>query len=316
MESTHYTTEFWVDETPDTVFAAILNVPGYWTIDGDTAQQGDEFVHRHEGALYSRFRVAEVVPGQRVVWQVLVSHLDFVAEHDEWTGTRVLFEVNPKDGGTRLRFTHEGLSPAKECWTACSRGWDDVINQNLKNLITGHTPGERRSTMLDTTALRNAYRTLLDAAATVADAGYATPAPPPGEWNADQILAHIALVNAATITTVSSAASGHITTYDNRLAQDPWTLEHVIALAGGNQGLRERIRLQADALCALGGPMLSEAELDTLVPALLVSNSTVLVDQPVPLRDLITGLAEVELPGHTQQLLALLPEAAKAASAT
>jgi hypothetical protein len=32
----------------------------------------------------------------------------------------------------------------------------------------------------------------------------------------------------------------------------------------------------------------------------------VLLDQPVPLRDLIGGLAAVELPGHTEQLLALL----------
>ena len=54
--------------------------------------------------------------------------------------------------------------------------------------------------------------------------------------------------------------------------------------------------------------MLSEAELDTLVPTLLLSNGTVLVDQPMPLRDLVTGLAEAELPGHTKQLLALLPD--------
>ncbi|MQA98292.1 MAG: hypothetical protein GEV11_28205 [Streptosporangiales bacterium] len=155
---------------------------------------------------------------------------------------------------------------------------------------------------------------MLDAGATVADAGHATPAPPPGEWNADEILAHLTLVNAATITAVTSAASGHITTYDNRISQDAYTLERVIGLAGGNKGLQERIRLQADALCALSGPTLSEAELDTLVPALLVSNGTVLVDQLVPLRDLITGLAEVELPGHTRQLLALLPDKARAAA--
>jgi hypothetical protein len=52
--------------------------------------------------------------------------------------------------------------------------------------------------------------------------------------------------------------------------------------------------------------MLGEAELDTLLPTLLLSNSEVLVDQPVPLRDLITGLAEVEIPGHTKQILALM----------
>ncbi|NKZ05769.1 hypothetical protein [Actinomadura latina] len=164
--------------------------------------------------------------------------------------------------------------------------------------------------MLDTAPLRDAYRALLDAAATVPGSGAA----PPGEWNADQILAHIVLINAATITAVSSAATGTITTYDNRLAQDAWTIDRVITLAGGNAGLRDRIRLQADALCALGGPMLSETELDTPVPTLLLSNGKVMVDQPMPLRDLITGLAKAELPGHTSQLLALRPDHAAVAS--
>jgi hypothetical protein len=162
---------------------------------------------------------------------------------------------------------------------------------------------------MDTTSLARAYRALLDAAATSADSADPSPIPPAGEWTADQILAHVALVNAATITAVSSVASATITTYDNRIASDTWTIERVIALAGGNAGLRDRIRLQGDALCALGGPMLSEAELDTAVPTLLTSNGVGLVDQPVPLRDLITGLAEVELPGHTKQLLALLADA-------
>ena len=170
--------------------------------------------------------------------------------------------------------------------------------------------------MLDTAPLRDAYRVLLDAAATVADSGGAnfggadfgdtSPVPPIGEWNAEQILAHVAIVNATTIATVSSIASGANPTYDNRMALDTWTIERVIARAGGNAGLRDRIGLQGEALCALGGPMLSQAELDTLVPTLLLSNGTVLVDQPMPLRDLITGLAEAELPGHAKQLLALL----------
>ncbi|MGW6140386.1 hypothetical protein ACWFRM_37225 [Streptomyces sp. NPDC055144] len=164
--------------------------------------------------------------------------------------------------------------------------------------------------MVDTISLRDAYRTLLDAASTVAGSGDTSPVPPTGEWNADQILAHVAIVNATTIATVSAASTGAPTTYDTRTAHDIWTIEHVIALAGGNAGLRERIRLQADALCALGGPMLSETELDTPVPALLLSHDKVLVNQPLALRDLITGLTDAELPGHTRQLLALLPQPA------
>jgi hypothetical protein len=158
---------------------------------------------------------------------------------------------------------------------------------------------------MDTTPLRDAYRALLDAAATVAAVADTSPAPPAGEWNADQILAHVSIINAATIAAASCVASGANTTYDNRTALDTWTIERVIALAGSNAGLRERIRSQGDALAALA-PILSEAELDTLVPALLLSNGKVLVDQPLQLRDIITGLAEVELPGHTKQLLALV----------
>jgi hypothetical protein len=159
---------------------------------------------------------------------------------------------------------------------------------------------------MDTAPLRAAYRALLEAADTVAESGGAK-SPPAGEWNADQILAHVAILTAATIAAASDVASGANTTYDNRLAQDSWTIHRLIANAGGNAGLRERIRVQGETLCTLGGQALSEAELDTLVPTLLLSKDKVMVDQPVRLRDLVTGLADAELPGHTKQLLALLP---------
>ena len=105
---------------------------------------------------------------------------------------------------------------------------------------------------MDTTPLRDAYRALLEAAATVAAPAPDRPAgrrmerrPDPGARR---------LVNAATIAAVVPRASGAVTTYDNRMAHDTWTIGRVIALAGGNAGLRERVRLQGDALCALGGP--------------------------------------------------------------
>jgi hypothetical protein len=153
---------------------------------------------------------------------------------------------------------------------------------------------------VDTAPLRDAYRALLDAADTVADGACA---PPAGEWDADRVLAHVSLIGAATIAAASSVAAGACPTYDNRIAQDTAALDRTIALAGA--GLRERIRLQGEALCAIGGPALSDAELDTPVPTRLVSHGEVLVDQPLPLRDILSGLAGAELPGHTRQLLAL-----------
>ncbi|MGH3730886.1 MAG: hypothetical protein ACRDTU_19360 [Micromonosporaceae bacterium] len=146
---------------------------------------------------------------------------------------------------------------------------------------------------MNTNPLRQAYDALL--------ATDPRPVPPPGEWDTGQILAHVCLVSAATISTVAAVASGAISTYDNRLSQDPWTLDRVIALAGDEAGLRERIRAQGEALCALAA-VLSVAELATKVPALLLSNGTCLVDQPLSVGDILAGLADVELPGHTKQL--------------
>lgn len=82
---------------------------------------------------------------------------------------------------------------------------------------------------MDTTALDKAYADLLDAADTVGGGD----APPPGEWNAGQVLAHVVLVTAATVVTASTLAAGVVATYDNRLAQDTWTLDHLIAITGG-----------------------------------------------------------------------------------
>ena len=103
---------------------------------------------------------------------------------------------------------------------------------------------------MDTTALSAAYDDLLEAARAVHASDH-EPTPPAGEWNADQILAHVVLLNAATVSAACSVTSGTVATYDNRLSQDAWTIDRTIALAGGNDGLRSRIRLQADALCAI-----------------------------------------------------------------
>jgi len=158
---------------------------------------------------------------------------------------------------------------------------------------------------MDTTALSAAYDDLLETARTVSAADYER-TPPPGEWNADQILAHLVLLNAATISAACSVTSGAVATYDNRLAQDTWTIDRTMSLAGGSDGMRSQIRRQADALCAIVST-LSDTELATPIPTLLISNDALLVDDRVPLAVLIDGLAGNELPGHADQLRTLLP---------
>jgi len=163
---------------------------------------------------------------------------------------------------------------------------------------------------MDSTPLRLAYAALLEAAETVAQAGTDT-APPPGEWNADQLLAHIVSVDAGILAAACSVAAGGHATYDNRLSLDLWNLARISERAGDQARLRQRIGVQGEALCALA-EQLSEDELTQPIPTLLMSGGTLVVDQPVPLGDLIAGLAADHLPRHARQLLALLPQDAPA----
>jgi hypothetical protein len=163
---------------------------------------------------------------------------------------------------------------------------------------------------MDTTSLRLAYGRLLDAADRVTGPGTHHP-PPPGEWDASQLLAHLVLVDAGVLAVAWSVAAGGRPDFDNRSSLDAGSLARIEQRFGGPVPLRERIRTQGDALCALAEE-LTDDELDQLVPTLLQSGDTVLVDAPLPLRDLLAGLAEDHLPRHTDQLLALLAPATPA----
>lgn len=140
----HLTARISVSHTPDEVFAAITNVRGWWSenIIGATAAADDEFVFYEagDGIRFSRFRLTEVVPGRRVVWHVVDSYLIFIEDHDEWTDTRVIFDISAGSDGTTVHFTHEGLTAADSaCFEACSRGWTFYITESLPRLIATGT---------------------------------------------------------------------------------------------------------------------------------------------------------------------------------
>ncbi|MCP2244498.1 SRPBCC family protein [Lentzea aerocolonigenes] len=133
-----YSTSYTVEQSPDEVYAAVLDVRSWWTgeVEGGTDEEGAEFTYRHPPQHYSRQRVTELEPGRRVVWRVTDSHLSFVSVPDEWTGSEIVFDIAAVDGGTELRFTHVGLVPDVECFGACSTGWLHYVGGSLHSLIT------------------------------------------------------------------------------------------------------------------------------------------------------------------------------------
>lgn len=129
---------FLLDQSPEKVFTAVNNVRGWWSAktEGNTQQEGDEFIYRHKDMHYSKHKLTAVIPNKKVVWLVTDSSLSFLKQKkDEWTGTEVIFDIAKEGDKTRLTFTHIGLYPEVECYEACKGGWSYYLHESLLPLI-------------------------------------------------------------------------------------------------------------------------------------------------------------------------------------
>lgn len=135
-----YITTISVDLKPLDAFAIINNVRGWWTgrpgIEGNTGNIGDEFSYCYVPHHYSKQRIEELIPGKKIVWVVLECSINFVKDKNEWRGTKIVFDLNQNGDSTEVRFTHFGLVPEIECYSACTNGWNTYINKSLRDYLT------------------------------------------------------------------------------------------------------------------------------------------------------------------------------------
>lgn len=138
MKTSDFTMTLLVDQSPGEVIRAASNPQNWWSgeVTGQAMQLNDEFSYRYKDLHYSRQRVVELIPDQKIVWLVTESELFYVEDRNEWTGTRISFEVTRQGNKTELRFSHLGLTPTVECFDSCSNTWSQLIKQSLHSLIT------------------------------------------------------------------------------------------------------------------------------------------------------------------------------------
>lgn len=138
MKTSSFTTTITVNKSAKEVFDAINNVRAWWhgEIEGSADSLNDEFDYRFQHFHYSRQRVTALVPNKRIEWLVTDSNLSFANNKNEWTGTKIIFDIIETNGKTEVRFTHEGLVPSFECWDDCSNGWSMLMQKSLQSLLT------------------------------------------------------------------------------------------------------------------------------------------------------------------------------------
>ncbi|HTA77241.1 MAG TPA: SRPBCC domain-containing protein [bacterium] len=137
MKEKSLTHSFVVDRTPKQAFDAINNVWGWWSgeIEGETGKVDDVWTYRYKPFHMSQQKVTKLVPGKQVVWLVTDSYLSFVEDKTEWNGTKIIFDIKKRGGQTEVVFTHQGLTPADQCFKDCDNAWGSYIKGSLKNLI-------------------------------------------------------------------------------------------------------------------------------------------------------------------------------------
>jgi len=140
MATTNFTTTIIVDKSPKEAFNAINNVRAWWQgeIEGNTEKLNDEFIYRMEEIHYSKQKIVEFIPNEKVAWLVTDSKLNPLnfKDESEWTGTKIIFEIAEVNNKTQVHFTHVGLVPEFECYGDCSWAWGELIQESLFSLIT------------------------------------------------------------------------------------------------------------------------------------------------------------------------------------
>jgi Activator of Hsp90 ATPase homolog 1-like protein len=139
VENKNFTATIEVAASSNDVFNHINEVSKWWSKDyeGSSTKLNDEFIICHPDRHFSKQKLIELIPDKKIVWHVTDSNLNWIKkDKNEWTNTRMIFEINTKGDKTILHFTHEGLIPEKECYSMCEQGWNMVIKERLFNLIT------------------------------------------------------------------------------------------------------------------------------------------------------------------------------------
>lgn len=141
MDNSSYSYRFTSAKSAKEIYNVLLQIDKWWLgiygeqISGGGQKLDDEFRYTAgNGVHYSKQKLVELVPEKKITWQVAESHLSFLQDKNEWTGTKIGFEIMPTANVTEVIFSHEGLTRQLECYNACSGAWTQYMERLKEKL--------------------------------------------------------------------------------------------------------------------------------------------------------------------------------------
>jgi len=298
----------WVNRTPEDAFAIFTDEIGAWwplPTHGLFGQRSSGVLFRDGQLIEQSVDGAEIVWGEVVAWtppERLVIAWHPGADAGESTEVTVSFE--PHDAGTQVVIEHHGWERFGDSAASRRLGY---VGPNAWGYVLDHFAdgAEGRLDGIDLAALAEAYEAFF-AEASRGGFGPANDR----EWNAEQVIAHVALNDAAMLNVcqaiIHQTASRPLDTrFENIVSQNRTVLAAAIDSAGSMDELIARAR-HGSRLVVACLARLSPEQRETNVHCHLLHYDDVMVDSPLPWHAVaVHTQATVHLPAHVAQLIDL-----------
>jgi len=121
---------FHINGPKEEVYNALTSIDGlsnWWTVQtsGEASLNGAlEFRFGELGC--NKMKITALKPGELVKWECIDGPGD-------WIGTKISFQLDEKDGKTRVRFEHAGWKEENDFFGACSFSWGRYM-ESLRQL--------------------------------------------------------------------------------------------------------------------------------------------------------------------------------------
>lgn len=105
----NYSVAIEVAKSPDDVFNHLINLKKWWPedFDGDDIKLNSEFIFTTGDSHYSKNKVIEFIPNKKITWIALEAIRK--TDNYSWAGTKMIFELNPQNNNTLIKFTYDGV---------------------------------------------------------------------------------------------------------------------------------------------------------------------------------------------------------------